>query len=344
MTDSRYPDRWTEQLFRSHDHRHTYSGLSSAALRSWQDELRAELRSVLGFSVIENGGTRGQHPECLDTTREGNYERQDWRIWTEEGFQLPFYLLIPDRPTPPYPVALTLHGHGGGGRDVCIGNPKTREQRTQIVDERRDIAVQAVERGYVVVVPAMRGMAELSPHSDEELGYRTCHTPQLHAQLFGRSLVGDRVWDVTCLLDFVENRSVFDDERILVTGHSSGGAIALFSAAIDDRIDGAAISSYFCTFEDSIAAIDHCECNYVPGIARLGEQYDIAGLVAPRPFIAVNGAEDDIFPIEGTKHAFERLRSIYTAAGAPERCVLHIGDGGHRYYPDGVWPLVGDYL
>ncbi|WP_268741692.1 alpha/beta hydrolase family protein [Haladaptatus paucihalophilus] len=283
-------------------------------------------------------------PYCIDTAAEDDHERQDWRAHTEVDFQLPFYLLIPDEQDPPYPVAITLHGHGAGGRDVSVGRPETTEQRTQITDERRDIALHAIDWGYAVIVPAMRGLAELANRSDEALGYRTCHTLQLHAQLFGRSLVGDRVWDVTCLLDFIEERSDIDDDRILVTGHSSGGAVALFSAAIDERIDAVAISSYFCTFEESIAAIDHCECNYVPGIAELGEQYDIAGLIAPRPFVATNGVEDDIFPIEGTKRAFERLQSIYTAAGAPEQCTLYIGDGGHEYYPDGVWPFVDDHF
>ena len=344
MTNSRYPDRWTRRLFQNHDRRHTYTGQTSAALCSWRDEFRTDLRSLFGFPVIENNGLSDRKPFCLGTTKEGNHERQDWRIRTEVGFQLPFYLLLPDKPNPPYPVAVTLHGHGAGGRDVCVGRPGTTEQRTQIMDERRDIALQAVERGYAVVVPAMRGLAELANHSDETLGYRPCHTLQLHAQLFGRSLMGDRVWDVARLLDFIEDRPDFDDERILVTGHSSGGAVALFTAAIDERIDAAAVSSYFCTFEESIAAVDHCECNYVPGITKLGEQYDIAGLIAPRPFVAVNGVEDDIFPIEGTKRAFERLKPIYTAADAPGRCTLYIGDGGHQYHPDGVWPLVDGCL
>lgn len=343
MNDQRYPAEWTTRLFRTTDRCYAFEGETEAAFRTWQDEFREALRSALGFTVIEDSDIPPGNPKLRETTTEATHKRQDWRIQTEPGFWLPFYVLIPDEPNPPYPVAITLHGHGEGGRNVSVGQPKTDEQRTQIRDERRDIALQAVNRGYAAVVPAMRGLAELANRADERLGYRTCHSLQLHAQLFGRSLTGDRVWDTVRLADFIEGRTDLDDGRIIVTGHSGGGAVALFTAAIAEWVDVAAVSSYFCTFEDSIGAIDHCECNYVPDVARLGELWDIAGLVAPRPLIALNGAEDEIFPIEGAERAFDHLTSIYAAAGAPEHCELYIGEGGHRYYPDGVWPFVRNH-
>lgn len=344
MNHHQYPEQWTKQLFRTTDRRYAYAGETGAAFRSWQNEFREALRSALGLSVIEEGRVPDGDPELRDTTIEADHKRQDWRIQTEPGFWLPFYVLLPDKPDPPYPVAITLHGHGEGGRTVSVGEPETDKQRTHIVDERRDIALQAVDRGYAAVVPAMRGLAELANQADKRLGYRTCHTLQLHAQLFGRSLTGDRVWDTVRLFDFIESQTNLDDRRICVTGHSGGGAVALFTAAVTEQVDVAAVSSYFCTFEDSIAAIDHCECNYVPGVARLGELWDIAGLIAPRPLIALNGVGDEIFPIEGAKRAFEHLKPIYDAAGASEHSELYIGEGGHRYYPEGAWPFVRSHM
>lgn len=335
-----YPDGWTRRLFDEHERRHAYDGEKGAALRDWQDEFRADLRDTLGHHVIESAGVPSLSPEHDETVAADGYERQRWTIRTESGFRLPFWLLVPDTGHTPHPVVVALHGHGDGGTAVTVGRPETDEQRHAVTAERRDVAVQAVERGYAVLAPTMRGLGVLANEADERLGYRTCHTLQLHAQLFGRSLVGDRVWDVIRLLDFVEERNDLDDERLTVTGHSGGGAAALFAAVVDERIDVTAISSYFCTFEDSIAAVDHCECNYVPGVLALGEMWDIAGLIAPRPFVAVHGAADDIFPIAGTRRAFDRLKSVYAAADAPDNCALHIGDGGHRYYPDGVWPFV----
>lgn len=344
MDEHLYPDRWTERLFRDHERVHAYDGETGTALRAWQNAFRDDLRTALGIPMIERAGVPSLAPERLETASEDGYQRQEWRIRSETDLQLPFSVLVPDDREPPYPITVALHGHGEGGRSITVGRPETDEQREQVREEERDMAVQAVERGYAAIAPTMRGLGELANRADEDLGYRTCHTLQLHAQLFGRSLAGDRVWDVTRLLDFVEARDDLDEDRVVLTGHSGGGAAALFAAAVDERVDVAAVSSYFCTFEDSIAALDHCECNYVPGVAELGEQWDVAGLVAPRPFVAVNGADDHIFPVEGTRRAFEHLETIYEAADAPDRCALHVGDGGHRYYADGVWPFVGEHV
>ncbi|WP_459191485.1 alpha/beta hydrolase family protein [Halosimplex sp. J119] len=338
------PDAWTARLFRDHGRRHAYEGETGDALRAWQTAFRDELRAVLGHDVIAEADVPSLAPERTGVESLDGYERQRWTLQTETGLRLPFYLLVPDDAEPPYPTVLVAHGHGDAGKELVVGHAETDDQRRQIAEEKRDIAVQAVERGYAALAPDMRGMGELSNPADEEQGYRSCHTLQLHAQLFGRSLVGDRVWDVTRLIDFVEKRPELNDGRVALTGHSTGGTVALFAAALDERIDVVAPSSSFCSFEDAIASVDHCECTYVPGILRLGELWDVAGLIAPRPFVAVAGTEDDRFPIEGVFEAFDRLSGIYEAAGALDRCELVVGPDGHRYYADGVWPFVAQHL
>ena len=48
-------------------------------------------------------------------------------------------------------------------------------------------------------------------------------------------------------------------------------------------------------------------CNYVPGILTQFDMGDIAGLIAPRPLVIVNGAKDDgIFPLNS---ALEQARN-----------------------------------
>ena len=162
----------------------------------------------------------------------------------------------------------------------------------------------------------------------------------MRAWLFGRTLIGERVWDVSRLIDWATGRDDIDADAIVVTGNSGGGTVTLFSAAVDERIKVAVPGSYFNTFLDSIATIHHCECNYIPGIMRYGEMYDVAGLIAPRAFMAVHGAEDDIYPIAATQKAFAHLQQVYKVFGAEQRCALSIGNGGHRYYKADVWPFV----
>ena len=99
-------------------------------------------------------------------------------------------------------------------------------------------------------------------------------------------------------------------------GISGGGMHTLFSAAIDIRIRAAVISGYFSTFQHSILAMHHCACNFVPGLAKFGEMYDLAGLLAPRPLLVEAGTHDPIFPIDAVRASVERAQAVYAAFGA----------------------------
>ena len=142
------------------------------------------------------------------------------------------------------------------------------------------------------------------------------------------------------LIDWAIAEQHIDAKRIIITGNSGGGTVSLHAAACDTRITVAVPSCYFCTYQGSLGSIVHCDCNYIPGILRLGEMYEVAGLIAPRPFSAIAGREDGIFPIDQVKYAFEKLQKIYQVANAPDNCQLHIGEGGHRYYKAGAWGFV----
>ncbi|MFB6135237.1 MAG: alpha/beta hydrolase family protein [Halobacteriaceae archaeon] len=339
-----HPNRWSDRQFRETEPRHAHDGETGDDFEAWQSAFRDDLREALGFPVVEARGDCDLAPKRLETEQLHGYERQKWVVETEPGFHVPFYLLVPDGEEPPHPVVLAVHGHNETGKELYVGRYRDEEERRSIAEGERDIAVQAVERGYAAVAPDMRGFGELANPDDRREGRGHCRTMQLHAQLFGRTLVGDRAWDATRLVDFVERRPELDGDRVAITGNSGGGTVSLFAGAVDERLSPVVPSSYFCTFADSIGSVHHCACNYVPGVARLGEMWDLAGLVAPRPFRAVAGRDDEIFPVEATRRAFDELQSIYGAAGAGERCSLYVGDGGHRYYADGAWPFVEAHL
>jgi hypothetical protein len=222
-----------------------------------------------------------------------------------------------------------------------VGIARDEQERASIAMGERDIAVQAVERGYLTIAPTTRAFGETRTREDKEQdNVNSCRTQLMHDLLVGRTPIGDRVWDISRLIDWALETQNVDGERIAVTGNSGGGTVSLFAAACDTRISVAVPSSYFCTFVGSIGSIHHCGCNYVPGILRLGEMYDVAGLVAPRPFCAIAGKDDTIFPIEHVRFAFNRLQRVYEVAGVPDRCALYVGNQGHRYYKDGAWPFI----
>jgi hypothetical protein len=99
-------------------------------------------------------------------------------------------------------------------------------------------------------------------------------------------------------------------------------------------------SCSFCTLVGRDGAVHHCDCNTVPGILRWGEFHDVAGLIAPRPLLIVNGRQDSLFPLAEVDRAVEGVRKIYATANAPERFAHRYGEGGHRFYADLMWPFI----
>jgi hypothetical protein len=75
----------------------------------------------------------------------------------------------------------------------------------------------------------------------------------------------------------------------------------------------------------------HCECNYVPGMLEVAEMGDIAALIAPRPFCAINGEKDDIYPVAYAREQYEVVRKAYELHNASHACQLSIHPGVHAY-------------
>jgi len=327
-------------LYESVPREFAFRASTAEQLKAWQEAFRPRLREALGLANMERDlaghKPRAQRVESADM---GEYFREKWYLWTEPDMPLPFWLLSPKEKRPPVPVVLTPHGHNHPG--IYAGITQNEEQRKSMVEGQRDIAVQAAREGYVAIAPTARGFGETRTTADvKEDKLHSCRIRLMHGLLVGRTPIGERVWDMSRLIDWVSQRDDADASRIAITGNSGGGTVSLFAAACDERIRVAVPSCYFCTFAGSIGSIHHCDCNYVPGILHLGEMYDVAGLIAPRPFCAIAGKGDGIFPIQHVREAFGKLRRIYEVAGVPNRCELFVGEGGHRYYSAGAWPFL----
>ncbi|HHW11133.1 MAG TPA: hypothetical protein GXX29_14310 [Firmicutes bacterium] len=331
----------------------TFSAKDRREAEEWQKAFRPALIKALGIEQIANRGPAPLKATCLSVETLEDHVREEWRLETEPGFQLPFYLLKPLAAAPAQeggagkrlPLVITPHGHGKLGKRTYVGLWDNEDDRQQMMSGERDVALQAVREGYLAIAPDMRGFAGLRRTKEiNEDANNSCRHLQMHAYLFGRTLVGERVWDIMRLIDWATARPDVDARKIVVTGNSGGGTVTLFAGAVDERITVSIPGSYFCTFQHSIGSVRHCECNYVPGIMCLGEMYDVAGLIAPRPFMAVNGNQDRIFPIEAARYAYFRLLEIYRVFGVPERCRLSENEGPHRYYKRDVWPFVREML
>lgn len=325
--------------------RYAFTAQDVTTLRHWQQTLRSELIRHLGINRIAARCTTPPFAHKRGEVRLEDHIREDWEIWTEPGMRVPFFLLRPLDIDGPRPLVLCPHGHNKRGRYDYAGITTDASGQTFSIDGDRDIALQAVRQGYIAIAPETRAFGESRFAREQQSdGIHSCITWQSRALMFGRTLIGERVWDMMRLIDYAATRPEIDLSRIVITGNSGGGTVTLFAAAIDTRISVAVPGSYFCMFADSIGSIHHCPCNYYPGMMELAEMPEIAGLIAPRPFLAVNGEHDPIFPKSGTQKAFETLKRIYSVAGAADRCELFFGDGEHRYFAEPVWPFVRQWL
>jgi cephalosporin-C deacetylase-like acetyl esterase len=117
-------------------------------------------------------------------------------------------------------------------------------------------------------------------------------------------------------IDYVTTLADVDPERIGVTGNSGGGLNTLFTAALDSRVRAAAVAGFTFEFGNWLKyAGPHCTCTHLPGVFRAMEWFEIAGLIAPRPLLMLQGDRDNIFPISGARRAGHNAESIYALTG-----------------------------
>lgn len=321
---------------------HGYSARPKAqSLRAWQGGLRKRLLELL---AIEGEPRPAPRVRFVQEEQLDGYVRRRGYMVAADDLAVPFYVLEPSPlPAMPMGVCIAAHGHGPG-KTVPVGIGEGLEQRDFIHDTQRDYAVQAVRRGYLAIAPDLRGFGELVLPQDVADHRGGCLQLAMRSIQLARPLLGQRVSDIMQLIDWALARGNTDPARVVMTGNSGGGTMTLFTAAVERRLSAAAPSCYFSTFADSIMDLYHCPCNFVPGLQNVCEMSDLAGLLAPRPMLAIAGALDPIFPIDAVRAGFRQARRIYRAAGAPANVELYEGAGGHRYYADRTWVFFDEKL
>jgi hypothetical protein len=262
-------------------------------------------------------------------------------LQTEEGYFTNCDLLLPPVQDKPLPLCVCLQGHSKGAH-ISLGLPKYPGDEATIKGGDRDFAVRAVKEGFAALAIEQRafGLCGGTEHGP------ACERPAMTALLLGRTLVGERVWDVMRVLDAVETH--FADTITLagsvLTGNSGGGTTTYYTACLEHRFEGFMPSCAISTYRDSIIDQHHCTCNYVPGAAKWFDMGDLAIMIAPKKLVVVCGRHDEIFPLDGVREEFAIMQKLYAAKGAPDACALVVGGEGHRFYADDAWPVMHGLL
>ncbi len=305
-------------------------------VRPWQNRLRRKLRKLVGDVPQERCALgvrrlwRREHPL-------GMIEKI---VYTSEPYaDVPAYVCLPKNVEPPYTFFICLQGHSTGMHNSIAVQRDDNTLPHQVAGDR-DFGLGCMQRGIAALCIEQRSFGERREQKQKRVAAHGCQDATMQALMLGRTLIGERMYDVDRAIDYLSWRGDARMDQVGVMGNSGGGTLSLFSAALLPRVAMAMPSSYFCTFKDSIMSIGHCVDNYIPGLLKVAEMSDIMGLFAPKPVVLVHGKDDPIFPIAATRRAFRELQRIYAAAGAKDRCHLVVGNEGHRFYADQAWPVM----
>ncbi len=210
------------------------------------------------------------------------------------------------------------------------------------VPPESQVARRLAENGFRVVVPtlidrtvARRAEAQLT---GREFIYRSAFE-------LGRHVIGYEVQKVMSVVDMLSRGRIEPKIKIGVFGYGEGGAIALYAAALDPRIDAVCVSGYFDDRNDVWR--QPVDRNIFGVLEQFGDA-QVGSLVTPRALIveaahgpeAVIGRETRGAPgrlttpkVEAVKAEVDKLRKLVTGL-YPKPTIDFVVSG-----PDGTGPF-----
>ena len=153
-------------------------------------------------------------------------------------------------------------------------------------------------------------------------------------KLLGVSLARYFIGDALAALDYLCARPDVDEKRVGLTGHSGGGTqVCMMMLAAGERFACAAPCTYVTDTQAMLEnGVDPDNEMIWPGSIEKGIDYvDLLAGIAPKPLMIL-AAENDFFPLEGTKCTLQEARALWRAVGgeAPE---MTAAPHAHAYSP-----------
>lgn len=275
-----------------------YTPRSAENARIWQKELRTEFFDLLKLEDLVLSGHRVAFASAVITTatREG-YSFEEIGFHTTANRRIHAILTLPSDRSVKHPAVVCIHGHGG--------------------DRFSPYDPNSIYKGFA-----------------SELARRRCVTiavdvGQHEVYEEGRTLMGERLWDLMRAVDLLVAMPEVDASRIGCAGLSLGGEMAMWLGAMDERV-AAVVSSGFLTTMDQMEEV-HCPCWKFDGLRGLADWADIYSLIAPRPLLCQNGLKEPPtdFTVSLAQEAMSEIKLIYKDLGAEDKVGLAVHDGAH---------------
>lgn len=268
----------------------------------------------------------------LDGTTVRAFERKGYRVenvmfQSRPDFWVTGNLYVPTTGAGPFPGIISPCGH----------YPEAR-----MAAEYQCAYINLALGGFVVLAYDPIGQGERrqywNPNTKEtDVGGPTTEHSMVGHLLFlvGEDLTHYRVWDGMRAIDYLETRKEVDPKRIGCAGHSGGGTLTRFIAAVDERVQCAVINEGGTANRwplqigpEARLGPSDVEQNLFPS-AKLGvDHVDMQVAIAPRPLLV---QIEDFYP--RFDEAVKQIRERYTQLGAADKFEAIEATDPHAWTP-----------
>ena len=256
-------------------------------------------------------------PRTLEVVDCGTYQREKVEYSTERNERVSAYICVPKQRAAKTAAVFCHHQHNFEftlGKSEVVGLSGHPDQA---------YAAELAERGYITFAPDAIAFEERNWSG----GTFEAEYYELASRLVrGHTLLAKVLHDAAVGIDYLASRFEVDAEHIGFMGHSYGGRMAIWVAALDRRVR-ATVSHCGCVgYADSLhrgAGIQMEFC--VPGFMEYGEIEDVVKLVAPTP-LCISAATEDVW-----SQGAERIYQAALPAFEGSVLELRLWPGGHTF-------------
>ena len=251
------------------------------------------------------------------------------------------YILVPEGDGP-FPAINLLHDHGG---HLFIGKEKMIrpiDENAEVTDDARMWSERLYDGQYMGDYLASKGYvvfyadAPMWGERGREEGVDRSKYDIIagNMMMLGRDLSAFMTYDDLSGTHFLSTLPYVDSSRIGCAGCSMGGYRAWMLSALSDDIKVGVSICWMTTTMVQMSVKDKKKeyggfANCIPGLRQYLDYPHIASLACPKPMLFINGTQDHLFPVDGTREAFSIMQETWKSQNAADKISTELWDIPH---------------
>jgi hypothetical protein len=238
----------------------------------------------------------------LATLRRDGFTIEKLALPVDDGVALPALLFVPAKPKAGVRPVLYLDDRGKAAEAGATG-----------------LYSALAKAGFTVLAVDIRGTGEYGL-SDKTEGYSALYQDAMRALLVGTSLAGIQTGDTLATLDAATKHPAWQRAvtaaagRVTIAGKGNTGWVALFAAALDDRVTAVAAEESLLSYMDIVRSPRHYYTTdlILPGVLKQFDMPDVVASLVDKQVMLLNTRA----PMDHL-HSRETVRHEYTPGGQP---------------------------